>query len=79
MFQKIPYPQYIIFYILLTPYCIFFFVFSPIYASDEPFTYPSNWGGTGLLEIPTARVIRENSFRLGISQIKPYRYYYGVL
>jgi len=24
--------------------------------SDEPFTYPLNWGGTGLMEIPTARI-----------------------
>ncbi|MCK5427413.1 MAG: YjbH domain-containing protein, partial [Thermodesulfovibrionia bacterium] len=31
------------------------------------------------MEIPTARVMRENSYRLGFSQIKPYRYYYGVL
>lgn len=31
------------------------------------------------MEIPTARVIRENSYRLGFSQIKPYRYYYGAI
>ncbi len=48
-------------------------------AEDTPFTFPSNWGGTGLMEIPTARVIRENSYRLGFSQIKPYRHYYGTI
>ena len=46
---------------------------------DEPFTYPANWGGTGLMEIPTARIMRENSYRLGFSQVKPYRYYYGAI
>lgn len=46
---------------------------------DDPFTSPSNWGGTGLMEIPTARVIRENSYRLGIGQVRPYRYFYGAI
>jgi hypothetical protein len=45
------------------------------FAGDEPFTYPSNWGGTGLMEIPTARIMRENSYRLGFSYVWPYRYY----
>lgn len=52
---------------------------SPLYASDEPFTSPANWGGTGLMEIPTARVMRPDSYRLGFSQIDPYRYYYGTV
>ena len=47
-----------------------------VYASDEPFTGPANWGGTGLMETPTARIMNENSFRVGASQIEPYRYYY---
>ena len=50
-----------------------------VFAADEPFTNPSNWGGTGLMEVPTARVIRENAYRIGYSQINPYRYYYGVI
>jgi hypothetical protein len=45
---------------------------------DEPFVSSSNWGGTGLMEIPTARVMRENSYRLGINEVRPYRYYYGA-
>jgi len=53
--------------------------FTPAFASDEPFTYPSNWGGTGLMEIPTARLIKENTYRIGISQIEPYRIFYGAI
>jgi hypothetical protein len=47
-----------------------------VHADDEPFTEPSNWGGTGLMEIPSARVLKENRYRVGASQIDPYRYYY---
>ncbi|MCX5816425.1 MAG: YjbH domain-containing protein [Proteobacteria bacterium] len=46
------------------------------YASDEPFTGPANWGGTGLMEIPTARVMNEGSYRIGASKIDPYQHYY---
>ena len=49
------------------------------HASDEPFLGPANWGGTGLMEIPTARVMKENTYRLGASEVYPYRYYYGAL
>ncbi|MCX5811692.1 MAG: YjbH domain-containing protein [Proteobacteria bacterium] len=45
-------------------------------ASVEPFSGPANWGGTGLMETPTARVLEENKFRAGASQVDPYRYYY---
>lgn len=48
-------------------------------ASDEPFISPSNSGQTGLLEIPTARFMKENTFRFGVSHIHPYRYYYGTV
>lgn len=47
-----------------------------VFAGDESFTSPSNWGSTGLMEIPTARVMKENSYRVGVSQVDPYRYYY---
>jgi len=46
------------------------------WAADEPFDGPANWGGTGLMEIPTARVLREGRYRIGISQEYPYRYYH---
>jgi hypothetical protein len=49
---------------------------APTQNPDEPFTGPANWGGTGLMEIPTARVMNENSYRVGAGQIDPYRYYY---
>lgn len=50
---------------------------SPSAAGDEPFTFPSNIGLTGLWEVPTARVMTENRYRLGVSMIEPYRHYYG--
>jgi len=52
---------------------------APARAGDEPFTGPSNYGLTGLLETPTARVMKENRFRLGATQVQPYRFYYGTV
>ncbi|HWS15483.1 MAG TPA: YjbH domain-containing protein, partial [Candidatus Methylomirabilis sp.] len=46
---------------------------------DEPFAGPNNFGVTGLLETPTARVIKENRYRLGATQARPYRYYFGAV
>ncbi len=65
--------------LLPTPYPLLPTLLTPAYASDEPFTYPSNQGGTGLMEMPTARVMKENSYRLGGGQVMPYRYYYGTV
>lgn len=48
-------------------------------AADEPFDGPANWGGTGLMETPTARVLKVGRYRIGVSQIDPYRYYYGAV
>jgi hypothetical protein len=48
-------------------------------AGDEPFTYPSNYGLTGLLETPTARVMKENRLRIGFTQVKPYEFFYGTV
>ncbi|MBU4121722.1 MAG: YjbH domain-containing protein, partial [Proteobacteria bacterium] len=48
-------------------------------AGDEPFDGPANWGGTGLMEIPSARVLREGRYRVGAAQMDPYRYYYGAV
>ena len=50
---------------------------APARAGDEPFTAPSNYGLTGLLETPNARVMKENRYRLGATQVHPYRYYFG--
>jgi hypothetical protein len=51
----------------------------PAKAGDEPFITPANSGFTGIMELPTARTLKENSYRVGISQIDPYRYYYVAL
>ena len=48
-------------------------------AGDEPFTGPNNHGLTGLLEIPTARVMTENRFRLGATHVRPYGILYGTV
>jgi hypothetical protein len=48
-------------------------------AADEPFTYPSNIGLTGLLETPTARALGENRYRVGLSHAKPYITYFGSI
>jgi hypothetical protein len=58
---------------------LIFFLVEPCIARDEPFANPANWGGTGLMETPTARVLKEGRYRFGISQIEPYRYYYGAV
>ena len=49
------------------------------FAADSPFTGPTNWGETGLMETPTARVIDSGKYRVGFSQVEPYRYYYGTV
>jgi len=51
----------------------------PSRAGDAPFTGASNWGGTGLMEIPTARVMPVNHWRIGAGQVDPSRTYFGVI
>lgn len=77
MYIKIPF-RFILF---VSFFLIYFFSNTPSFSSssDEPFIGPSNWGGTGLMEIPTARVMKENTFRFGFSQIDPYRHFYGAI
>ncbi len=48
-------------------------------AGDHPFTGPANYGGTGLMETPTARILPEGQFRVGVAQVDPYRFYYGAI
>ncbi|HEY6096901.1 MAG TPA: YjbH domain-containing protein, partial [Candidatus Deferrimicrobium sp.] len=48
-------------------------------AGEDPFTGPNNFGVTGLLETPNARVMKENRYRLGATQVYPYRFYYGTV
>lgn len=42
-------------------------------ASDRPFNGPANWGGSGLFEIPNARVLDDGDMRIGYADIDPYR------
>jgi len=70
--------------LLLTVVLVDGIFFPPVAAADvadnnEPFTFPGNMGITGLMEIPTARVIRNEGGRVGASYIRPYWYYYGTL
>ena len=59
--------------------CLIFFILVPQpKAEDFYFHTPSNYGSTGLLEIPTARLLNENNFRFGISQAHPYRWYFAT-
>ncbi|MBC8413282.1 MAG: YjbH domain-containing protein [Nitrospira sp.] len=58
------------FYLLLIPAAA---------ASDEPFTYPANWGGTGLIETPNARVLAVKKYRMGWQEISPYRHFYVTI
>jgi hypothetical protein len=51
-------------------------------AADSPFDMSSNWGGTGLMEIPTARILPDGVMRLGLAKASPYAWYtfgFGVL
>jgi hypothetical protein len=51
-------------------------------AGDKPFDMSSNWGGTGLMEIPTARILPDGVMRLGRAQASPYIWHtfgFGVL
>ena len=50
-----------------------------IYALDSPFNNAANWGGTGLIEIPNARVLEDGVIRFGASQASPYRWYTGAM
>jgi len=52
---------------------------SQVCADDDPFTGPANWGGTGFMETPSARIMREGRFRVGFTTAKPYNYYYGAV
>jgi len=67
------------------PFFIFFllvllmFPQGTAFAADAPFTSPNNWGATGLMETPTARVLKNGHFRVGVGYIDPYLYYYGAV
>jgi hypothetical protein len=45
------------------------------YSWDGPFNNSSNWGGTGLMEIPNARILEDGFIRVGATAATPYRWY----
>jgi hypothetical protein len=64
----------------LLPALLSLFIFiTPAAAENRPFNNPSNWGGTGLMEIPNARVIDDGVLRSGYAQADPYRWYTGAM
>lgn len=58
---------------------LFFFLQGVAFAADAPFTSPNNWGATGLMETPTARVLENGKFRVGVGYVDPYLHYYGAV
>ena len=48
-------------------------------AGGDLFAGPNNFGVTGIFETPTARMMAENRYRLGATQVHPYRYYFGTV
>ncbi len=61
-------------------WCLFFLgaVYAPVvFGGDRPFNNAANWGGTGLLEIPNARVLEDGVLRMGYAEAIPYRWYAG--
>ena len=45
-------------------------------ADDYPFNSPSNYGISGLMDIPNARVIKYGKYRVGASYVFPYAKFY---
>jgi hypothetical protein len=48
-------------------------------AAEPPFSQPTNRGGTGLMQIPNARVIGDGIARAGASDMDPFYTFYGTL
>jgi hypothetical protein len=48
-------------------------------AWDRPFNNSANWGGTGLMEIPNARILEDGVLRFGAAQALPYRWYTAAM
>jgi len=54
---------------------ILLILYSSSFAWDRPFNNAANWGGTGLMEIPNARILEDGVLRFGAAQALPYRWY----
>ena len=51
------------------------FFAAPAYPWDAPFDNAANWGGTGLMEIPTARILDDGVIRASVAQALPFRWF----
>lgn len=62
---------------ILCPLCsvVILLFSSPALAWDRPFDRSANWGGTGLMEIPTARILEDGVIRLNLAQALPLRWF----
>ncbi len=49
------------------------------FCRDDPFDNSANWGGTGLMETPTARVLQDGAIRFGAGQALPFRWVSGSM
>ncbi|MFC1841007.1 YjbH domain-containing protein [Thermodesulfobacteriota bacterium] len=56
---------------------VLFFSETGSYSNDKPFNNSANWGGTGLMEIPNARILEDGVVRISGSQALPYRWISG--
>ena len=69
-------------HVLPLPAIILFLVFFsalPASSFDSPFNKAANWGGTGLMEIPNARILEDGVIRFGFGQALPYRWFTGAM
>ncbi|MFO7962800.1 MAG: YjbH domain-containing protein [Desulfobacterales bacterium] len=59
----------------------YFLLVTPQLASsgDHPFIHSANWGGTGLMEIPNARVLEDGILQAGYAEARPYRWFGGAM
>jgi hypothetical protein len=48
---------------------------APALPYDQPFNNPANWGGSGLWDIPNARVLDDGDMRIGYAYADPYNWY----
>ncbi|MGC8502946.1 MAG: YjbH domain-containing protein [Desulfurella sp.] len=62
-------------------FAVLFFFIIPLnsYAFDNFLHAPNNYGVTGLMSIPTARVMKEDTYRIGVNRVSPYVHYYITL
>ena len=79
LIRKLKHRSAILFLAFFLLLILYFSLITAVFGGDEPFIGPSNWGATGLMETPTARVMKEDTFRIGAGQVYPYRYYYGAM